>query len=65
MALKRKTMLHILKTPPDALQQSLMHSLSRGCNSRLFPLFEADGQCPDYEELIDLIFASDDVVCWW
>lgn len=61
----KKTMLHILKTPPDDLQQALMATLSRGHESLQIPLFEQEDTAVDYEELLDLIFESDEVVSWW
>ncbi len=61
----KKTMLHILKTPPDDLQQTLMGTLSQGYESLQMPLFKQEGKEMDYEELLDLIFESDEVVSWW
>ncbi len=61
----RRKMLHILKSQPDELQRTLMCSLSRGYNCLQIPLFEDDGEMPDYDELIDLIFDSDEVITWW
>jgi hypothetical protein len=61
----RKKMLHILKSEPDDLQRNLMYSLSLGYACLQIPLFEFEGEAPDYEELIDLIFDFDEVVCWW
>ena len=61
----KKTMLHILKTPPDDLQQTLMTTLSKGYESQQIPLFKQEDTEADYEELLDLIFASDEVVSWW
>ena len=62
---KRRKMLHILKSPPDDLQRTLMCALSLGYNCLQLPLFQIDGQEPDYEELIDLIFDYDEVITWW
>ena len=62
---KRKKMLHILKSDPDDLQRTLMYNLSLGYNCLQFPLYEFDGEAPDYEELIDLIFEFDEVITWW
>ena len=65
MARRRQKMLHILKTPPDDLQRTLMYNLSLGYSCLQFPLFEMDGEAPDYEELVDLVLEFDEVVCWW
>ncbi len=64
MAQRRKK-LHIFLTPPDDTQRELMCALSLGYNCLNIPLFEVDGIEPDYEELIDLIFTSDEVMTWW
>jgi hypothetical protein len=63
--IRRKKMLHILKTAPDDLQRTLMYTLSLGYNCLQFPLFEIEGEPPDYDELIDLIFEFDEVLTWW
>ena len=62
---RRKRMLQILKTPADERQRALMYNLSLGYNCLHFPLFEIEGEAPDYEELIDLIFEFDEVITWW
>jgi hypothetical protein len=62
---RRKKMLHILKTAPDDLQRTLMYTLSLGYSCLQFPLFEIEGEPPDYEELVDLIFEFDEVLTWW
>ena len=65
MAKRRKKMLHILKTAPDDLQRTLMYNLSLGYSCLQFPLFELEGEQPDYEELIDLVFEFDEIITWW
>lgn len=62
---KRKKMLHVLKSEPDDLQRTLMYNLSLGYNCLQFPLFEVEGEEPDYEELLDMIFTFDEVITWW
>lgn len=57
-------MLHVLKTPTDDLQRTLMYTLSLGYGCLQFPLFELEGEAPDYDELIDLIFDFDEVISW-
>ena len=61
----RKKMLHILKTEPDSMQESFMITLSRGYSCLQFPLYEFEGEEPNYEELIELIFEFDEVITWW
>lgn len=65
MAKFRKKMMHVLKSEPDDLQRTLMYNLSLGYQCLQYPLFETEGIEPDYEELIDLIFEYDEVICWW
>jgi hypothetical protein len=55
-------MLHILKSEPDDVTQTLMGILSEENETTTFALYEGN---PDYEELVDLIFESDKVVTWW
>lgn len=62
---QRKKKLHILKTPADDLQRAFMYNLSLGYNCLQFPLFEVEGEGPDYDDLVDLIFEFDEVVTWW
>jgi hypothetical protein len=61
----RRKMMHILKSQPDDLQRTLMYNLSLGHSCLQFPLYEEEGEEPDYEELVDLIFEFDEVVSWW
>jgi len=65
MPKRRKKMLHVLKTPPDDLQRSLMYALSLGYSCLQFPLFDFEGESPAYEELIELVFEFDEVIGWW
>lgn len=55
--------LHILKTEPDDVTKSLLSTLSTplGKEATLIRLNDST----DYEELIDLIFGHDKVICWW
>jgi hypothetical protein len=62
---QRRKKLHILKTPADELQRTFMYNLSLGYNCLHFPLFEVEGEGPDYDDLVDLIFEFDEVVTWW
>ena len=54
--------LHILKSEPDENTKTLMDILSKGEDTTSFALYEGT---PDYEELIDLIFAHDRTISWW
>ncbi|MCD6306036.1 MAG: hypothetical protein J7M32_07085 [Deltaproteobacteria bacterium] len=55
-------LLHILKSEPDDIANTLMAILSEGNEVSEFSLV-AEGA--DYEKLIDMIFENDKVVSWW
>ena len=56
--------LHILKSEPDNVTETLMGILSDGKEPTVFPLY---GDELDYGKLIDLIFEHDHdkVISWW
>lgn len=54
--------LHLLKTPPDDTTRLLKELVSEGQDITEISLYEEQ---PDYEKLIDLIFAHDKVISWW
>lgn len=60
---ENKKILHILKTEPDDVQKTLMKTLSRNNHSLQVSLIDADDSV--YDELIDQIFDSDEVITWW
>ena len=53
--------LHILKTEPDDTVEELMRPFA-GDEVTVVPLFEGE---VDWAALVDQIFASDNVICWW
>jgi hypothetical protein len=55
-------MLHILKSEPDTDTETLMAILSEAADATTFKLYEGE---PDYETLIDEVFAHDKVISWW
>ncbi|THB63859.1 MAG: hypothetical protein D6E12_16115 [Desulfovibrio sp.] len=61
---QRKKMLHVLCSKPHESQRMLINALSMGYHTLEFPLYEenTDG---DYDELVDLIFEYNQIVCWW
>ena len=61
---EKETQLHILKSEPDEIQNTLMSSLTMGSECVFFPLFD-DKKNIDYEKLIDLIFDCDKIITWW
>jgi hypothetical protein len=54
--------LNILKTEPDEVTRTLLDAVSKGDESSVFNLYEADS---DYGRLLDLVFENDKVVSWW
>ncbi|WP_461208218.1 hypothetical protein [Desulfocurvus sp. DL9XJH121] len=60
----RKKMLHILNSEPDETQSELISTLSLGYHTLRFPLYEENTEA-DYDELIELIFEYDEIICWW
>jgi hypothetical protein len=54
--------LHILRSEPDDVSRPLIEGLSRGGGAKEVHLY--DGQV-DYARLVEDIFASDQVICWW
>ena len=55
-------LLHIFKTEPDDITNTLKGILSLEKETTDFPLYEGD---VDYERLVDLIFEHDEVISWW
>lgn len=53
--------LHILKSEPDETVEHLMGAFA-GDDEATAPLYEGE---VDWEDLVDRIFASDKVICWW
>jgi hypothetical protein len=60
---ENKKILHVLKSEPDDVQKKLMDTLSRNNQSLQVSLVDADDSV--YDELIDQIFESDEVITWW
>ncbi len=56
--------LHIYKSEPDDVTQSLVDILSEEKEKTEFSLYDGD---PDYGQLIELIFDHDpkNVISWW
>ncbi len=54
--------LHILRSEPDAVTRKLIDGLSRSSQGREVALY--DGKV-DYNRLVDDIFQSDRIICWW
>lgn len=53
--------LHIMKTEPDETVEELLAAFADD-DSTTVPLYEGN---VDWAELVDEIFASEKVICWW
>lgn len=54
--------LHILKSEPDANTTAFLEALCRDVEVTVVRLYEGE---PDYEALVDAIFAHDKTITWW
>ncbi len=54
--------LHILRAEPDGLTRRLIDGMKNGAEAREVALYRGP---VDYTRLVDDIFASDKVICWW
>ncbi len=54
--------LHIFKTEPDQVTNTLVEVISKGEEITTFELYKDD---VDYGRLLDLIFEHDKVITWW
>ena len=54
--------LHILRSAPDEMTQTLIEKTHVESQAILVPLFEGD---IDYAQLIRNIFGADKVISWW
>lgn len=55
-------LLHIMRSEPHKEVRTLIHEISKDNESREVSLYEGT---VDYERLIENIFMSDRVICWW
>jgi hypothetical protein len=54
--------LNIYKSEPDETVQKLVEIVTR---DREVDSFDLQGDNPDYDALVDKIFAADQTICWW
>ncbi len=54
--------LHILRSEPDEMIRMFIRETSAAAEPIEFPLYQEN---VDYDELVEKIFASDRVICWW
>ena len=55
-------LLHILKSEPDALTQTLMKAAGEGHEVQVFKMY---GDDIDYHKLVKLIMETDKNISWW
>jgi hypothetical protein len=54
--------LHLLRSRPDEVVRTLIDKGYRGDENLEIPLYEGP---PDYEQLVNDLFACDRVASWW
>ena len=54
--------LHILRSAPDDIVRKFIEDTSQGTESIERPLYRGE---IDYDQLLNDIFESDRVICWW
>lgn len=54
--------LNVYRSEPDATVKKLVEIVTRDRESDSFDLNVAS---PNYDELVDKIFAADQTICWW
>lgn len=54
--------LNVYRTEPDATVKKLVEIVTRDRESDTFDL---NTETPDYDALVDKIFAADQTICWW
>lgn len=54
--------LHVLKSEPDEIIKTLKSGFAESDEVQEFEMYRAD---VDYDKLIQLVFDSDKVICWW
>jgi hypothetical protein len=54
--------LNVYRSEPDATVKKLVDIVTRDRESGSFKL---NVDAPNYDELVDKIFAADQTICWW
>lgn len=54
--------LNVYRSEPDATVKKLVEIVSR---DRQGDSFKLNVDKPNYDELVDKIFAADQTICWW
>jgi hypothetical protein len=56
------SILHIIRSEPDEMTRGFIDATSQGQESAEVPLYQGE---VNYHQLLDDIFKSDQVICWW
>ena len=54
--------LHVYRSQPDDDTKKLVEIVSEGREADSFDLAVDN---PDYDQLVDKVFAADQTICWW
>jgi len=54
--------LHVYRSQPDDDTKKLIEIVSEGRDTDSFDLAVDN---PDYDQLVDKVFAADQTICWW
>ncbi len=54
--------LHILRSEPDEMVRMFIRKISQGEESVEIPLYRGE---VDYDRVVEDIFDSDRMICWW
>jgi len=54
--------LNVYRSEPDETINKLVEIVTRDRESETFTLYT---EKPDYDALVDKIFAADQTICWW
>jgi len=54
--------LNVYRSEPDATVKKLVEIVTR---DRETDTFNLNVDAPNYDELVDKIFAADQTICWW
>ena len=54
--------LHVYRSAPTEDVNTLVGIVSEGRENESFDL---NVEAPDYDKLVDMVFAADQTICWW
>lgn len=54
--------LHVYRSAPTDDVKKLVEIVSEGRDNESFDL---NTDNPDYDKLVDMVFAADQTICWW